>query len=168
MLGVAILLYRGLQPGVTVEMFDRPLLNGVLPIQFLFQAYATGIVILYVNALRTLGAHRFMNDGSEMTFSEQLIDSVNFVHWPLISGIWAPVGLRFHALHHLFPSLPYHQLAKAHAKLMQELPANNLYRRTNAIVCLVCCGVSGNRPKRRSNAIPNQSRNTLNQIAMKR
>jgi fatty acid desaturase len=41
-----------------------------------------------------------------------------------------PVGLRFHALHHLFPSLPYHNLAAAHARLMAALPADSPYRRT--------------------------------------
>ena len=42
------------------------------------------------------------------------------------------VGLRFHALHHLFPSLPYHNLAKAHRRLMKELPANSPYRLTES------------------------------------
>ncbi|HWL73233.1 MAG TPA: fatty acid desaturase, partial [Burkholderiaceae bacterium] len=36
----------------------------------------------------------------------------------------------YHALHHLFPSLPYHNLARAHRRLMAELPADNLYRQT--------------------------------------
>jgi fatty acid desaturase len=46
--------------------------------------------------------------------------------------LWAPVGLRYHALHHLFPSLPYHNLGKAHRRLMRELPADSPYRQTES------------------------------------
>ena len=31
--------------------------------------------------------------------------------------LWAPVGLRYHATHHLLPSLPYHALPEAHRRL---------------------------------------------------
>ena len=72
----------------------------------------TGVFIVAINALRTLGAHRWTHDGSrEMTFVEQMLDSVNYPHNPLIGGLWAPIGLRFHALHHIFPTMPYHALA---------------------------------------------------------
>ena len=66
-----------------------------------------------------------------MTFVEQLLDSVNYPRRPWLTGLWAPVGLRFHALHHLFPSLPYHNLAAAHARLMAELPDDSPYRETS-------------------------------------
>jgi fatty acid desaturase len=42
------------------------------------------------------------------------------------------VGLRYHALHHLFPSLPYHNLGRAHQRLMAELPTDSPYRLTNS------------------------------------
>lgn len=100
---------------------------------FLVQAYLTAVFIVAINALRTLGAHRWTHgDESEMTFVEQMLDSVNYPENPLIGGLWAPVGLRFHALHHIFPTMPYHALATAHARLMRELPANSPYRRCNA------------------------------------
>lgn len=41
---------------------------------------------------------------------------------------WCPVGLRYHALHHLFPALPYHNLPEAHRRLMAGLPADHPYR----------------------------------------
>ena len=44
--------------------------RGVLPMGFLVQAYLTGVVIVLINSIRTLGAHRFVNDGREMTFVE--------------------------------------------------------------------------------------------------
>lgn len=126
---VAIFLYRGLQPGAD-PYGPYPMRRGVLPMSFLLQAYLTGVVVMLINSIRTLGAHRFTSDGREMTFVEQLIDSVNYPRNPLVTGLWAPVGLRFHALHHLFPSLPYHNLAEAHRRLMAELPADNVYRTT--------------------------------------
>jgi fatty acid desaturase len=111
--------------------FAALLARGVLPWFVLGQVYATGVVIVTINALRTLGAHRWVNaDGREMTFVEQMVDSVNYSRRPLIAGLWAPVGLRFHALHHIFPTMPYHALATAHARLMRSLPSDSPYRLT--------------------------------------
>ena len=42
--------------------------------------------------------------------------------------MWAPVGLRYHALHHLFPTLPYHNLKAAHEYLLVHLPPESPYR----------------------------------------
>jgi fatty acid desaturase len=43
-----------------------------------------------------------------------------------------PVGLRFHALHHMLPSLPYHSLSEAHRILMTALPSDSIYFQTNS------------------------------------
>lgn len=43
---------------------------------------------------------------------------------------WAPLGLRYHALHHLLPMMPYHSLSEAHARLMTQLPPGSPYHRT--------------------------------------
>ncbi len=108
------------------------LLLGITPPSFLPRVYLTALGVLTFNAFRTLGAHRFRGQGEEMTFVEQLLDSVNVAERPLISELWGPVGLRFHALHHLFPSLPYHNLPEAHRRLMAALPADSPYRQTLA------------------------------------
>jgi fatty acid desaturase len=36
--------------------------------------------------------------------------------------LWAPLGLRYHATHHLFPTMPYHSLGAAYRRLARELP----------------------------------------------
>jgi len=100
------------------------------PIPFLIHAYLTAVVIVTLNGLRTLGAHRWTNEGGQMNFIEQLLDTANYPHRAPISELWGPVGTRYHALHHLFPSLPYHALGAAHRRLMAELPADSPYRRT--------------------------------------
>lgn len=103
-----------------------------LPKTFLLQVYLTGVFIVTINAIRTLGAHRWTSVGGEMTFVEQMLDSVNYPRNPAVGVLWAPVGLRFHALHHIFPTMPYHALAEAHRRLMAELPADSPYRQCNA------------------------------------
>ena len=87
-----------------------PLNFGHLPIPFLVHAYCTSVVIVFLNSVRTLGSHRWTNAGQEMTFVEQLLDSVNYPRHAWLSELWGPVGTRFHALHHLFPSLPISSL----------------------------------------------------------
>lgn len=103
---------------------------GWVPFGFLLTAYAVSVGAMLLNSVRTLGAHRYRSSGEPMTFVEQLLDSVNYPRHPILSAVWAPVGLRFHALHHLFPSMPYHNLALAHQRLMEGLPTDSLYRQT--------------------------------------
>lgn len=94
--------------------------------------YAVALGLLVLNEFRTLGAHRWTNDEGEMTFEEQLLDSVNYPHSPWISELWGPTGTRYHALHHLFPSLPYHNLGRAHRRLVDGLPDDSPYHQTIA------------------------------------
>lgn len=95
-------------------------------------AYSTAIGLLVLNEVRTLGAHRWTGDGRELSFEEQLLDSVNYPHHPWFSELWGPVGTRYHALHHLFPRLPYHDLAEAHDRLVKGLPKDSPYHQTIA------------------------------------
>jgi fatty acid desaturase len=99
-------------------------------IPFAIQAYLTAIFVVFVNSLRTLGSHRYTNTHAEMTFQEQLLDSLNYPYRPWITELWGPLGMRFHALHHLFPALPYHAMPEAHCRLMARLPADSPYRAT--------------------------------------
>jgi fatty acid desaturase len=107
-----------------------PVFLGRMPIPFIVHAYLMAVCIIFLNSLRTVGAHRWMNDGGEMTFLDQLLDSVNYPRHAWISELWGPVGTRFHALHHLFPTLPYHALPLAHQRLMDSLPEDSPYRET--------------------------------------
>jgi fatty acid desaturase len=64
-----------------------------------------------------------------MSFREQFLDTVNVPPPALLPVLWAPVGLRYHALHHLMPRLPYHNLGDAHRRLVATLPEDSDYRR---------------------------------------
>lgn len=80
-----------------------------------------------LNQLRTLVAHLWENDGEAMTVTAQYLDSVNVPPPGWLAPLWAPVGLRYHALHHLLPSLPYHALGEAHRRLSAHLGAGSTY-----------------------------------------
>ena len=94
-------------------------------------AMAVIAVTAVLNQLRTLAAHLWTNDGATMTVTAQYLDSVNVPPPGLAPYVWAPVGLRYHATHHLLPSLPYHSLGEAHRRLTAEFGAGTTYQGAN-------------------------------------
>lgn len=116
-----------------VLVLRAPIISGQIIDGFLIQAYLISVTLILINNVRTLGAHRWTGDGSELTFEEQLLDSVNYPYRPWFTEIWGPVGTRYHALHHLFPSLPYHNLGVAHRRLEAGLPKDSLYHETTRV-----------------------------------
>ena len=80
-----------------------------------------------LNQLRTLVAHLWENEGEAMTVTAQYLDSVNVPPPAFLAPLWAPVGLRYHALHHLLPSVPYHALGEAHRRLHAQLGGQSTY-----------------------------------------
>jgi fatty acid desaturase len=104
---------------------------GIIPWQALLLWYLVAVLMFLLNSLRTLAAHCYRNPGDRvMDYAEQYLDSVNIPGNALITPLWAPVGLRYHATHHLFPSLPYHALGKAHRRLAANLSDSALYLQT--------------------------------------
>lgn len=99
-------------------------ISGWIPVRVLGLAAAIFAGMAFINQLRTVAAHAWENESEPMTFEEQFLDSVNVPPPALLPALWAPVGLRYHALHHLLPRLPYHSLGKAHARLAAALPAS--------------------------------------------
>ncbi len=92
----------------------------------LLVAMAVTSMVAIFNQLRTLVAHLWENDGERMTVTAQYLDSVNVPS--VIAGFWAPVGLRYHATHHLLPSLPYHSLHEAHRRISAQLGKQSTYQ----------------------------------------
>nr|WP_235506433.1 fatty acid desaturase [Altererythrobacter sp. Root672] len=83
------------------------------------------------NQLRTLVAHLWENEGEAMSVTAQYLDSVNVPPPSPLAVLWAPVGLRYHALHHLLPSLPYHSLGEAHRRLKERFGTDSTYAGAN-------------------------------------
>jgi fatty acid desaturase len=103
---------------------------GIVPWTIVPKWYVLFLLWNTLNHMRTLGAHRYRNRGEPMNYGAQLLDTNTIPGLPLIAELWAPLGMRFHALHHLVPSMPYHEMGKAHRRLMAELPADSPYRQT--------------------------------------
>ena len=103
------------------------LFKGVIGWMVLVKAYVLIGLTLGLNWVRNLAAHSYSNRGERMTLAAQFSDSINITGQTWITLLMFPVGLRYHALHHLFPYLPYHNLGKAHARLIAQLPAGSAY-----------------------------------------
>ncbi|MEG8038260.1 fatty acid desaturase [Sphingomonas sp. LR60] len=104
---------------------------GVLPLRAFLIFLAVGSGVALINQVRTLVAHLWENEGEVMTVTAQYLDSVNVPPPALLPVLWAPIGLRYHALHHLLPGVPYHALGKAHQRLAGVLEADSPYYKAN-------------------------------------
>lgn len=91
--------------------------------------YALGLAVLLLNQMRQLADHHFESEGGHLELSDHILDSCNYTGRDLLTWLFFPFAIRYHALHHLFPMLPYHNLAVAHTYLMRELPFDSPYRR---------------------------------------
>ncbi len=105
--------------------------SGFIPLNafLIFLVIVSAVAVL--NQVRTLVAHLWENDGAPLSVTAQFLDSVNVPPPALLPAIWAPVGLRYHALHHLLPSVPYHALGEAHRRLTAQLTPDSAYHKAN-------------------------------------
>lgn len=116
--------------------------EGILPGSFVGCWAIVASLAFGVNAIRTLAAHRYDHDENELSMTEQLLDSCT-IHSDAgilqglavtvgegVRAVVAPVGLRYHALHHWIPSLPYHRLGRTHRLLVSTLRKEAPYYKT--------------------------------------
>jgi fatty acid desaturase len=122
---------------------------GALDPQWLLRWYGVAAALLMLNHLRTLAAHRYESSGEKLDTMGQLVDSVNLRGIPGLTPLLAPVGLRYHGLHHLVPGLPYHSLGALHRRLLAELPPDSAYRRTERSTLVATLGTLLSRARRR-------------------
>jgi len=119
--------------GVILAAWSVPvtlLVMGVLSPRFIYQWIGVMTLVCLLNTLRVLAAHEYESDGHAGDRHWQLRDSIDSPGGPWTT-LWAPVGLRYHALHHYFPGIPYHNLGAAYRRLTRELPKELGYARSS-------------------------------------
>ena len=99
---------------------------GALPIAAFGVWLGVLLVISFLNTARVLGAHEYDSEGAALSRHGQLRDSIDTPGGPW-TELWAPVGLRYHALHHYFPGIPYHNLGIAYRRIAASLPGQAEY-----------------------------------------
>jgi fatty acid desaturase len=105
--------------------------SGLLPWRVFAVWFGVSSLISFINTLRTLGAHAYESSGDPLDREGQLTDSID-TPGALWTELWAPVGLRYHALHHYFPGIPYHSLPEAWRRISATLPAGAVYHRVRS------------------------------------
>lgn len=105
--------------------------TGTMSLRTLAIILAVASAVAVVNQLRTLVAHLWENEGEAMTVTAQYLDTVNVPPPATLPALWAPVGLRYHALHHLLPGVPYHALGEAHRRISAALDGESPYHKAS-------------------------------------
>ncbi len=123
-------------PFVAVEMLcflraaaiPAALLMGGMPWHRVPQLYLLAIGAITINQLRHLADHHYESDGEKTTLAQEVLDSANHTSGKdIMSWLLYPFAVKYHALHHLAPAIPYHNLAAAHNHLVATLPADSPY-----------------------------------------
>ena len=100
--------------------------SGLIPVNLVLQFYAVIVILLVLHGIRIMVGHRYEVEGSRDRI-EQVLDSYNFTGNRPVTCLMAPLGFHLHALHHLFPKIPYHNMPEAHRRINAALPASSFY-----------------------------------------
>ena len=106
-------------------------LTGVLSWNLAWAWYEVAFIALLANYYRVMSAHVYLSGMAPTTRKQQILDSLTVTGSPWLWWLY-PVGLRYHALHHMMPQVPYHHMAKLHHILLTRLPDDHPYRATIA------------------------------------
>jgi fatty acid desaturase len=110
-----------LASGLILSILLGAWIAGWLSGSIVLRIYVLAVLAIELNWIRNLAGHRFGSDGRPVSPDEQFSDSITVLGPPLLVELLFPVGLRYHALHHLLPGIPYHHLAEAHGRLLVGL-----------------------------------------------
>ena len=113
---------------IRATMIPMAVVLGAAPASRMVLLYTLGISVLVLNQMRLVADHHLESDGERTAMSAHILDSCNYTSRDLFTWLFFPFAIRYHALHHLFPTVPYHNLRATHAYLKKNLPADSPYR----------------------------------------
>jgi fatty acid desaturase len=113
--------------GAYLLIFGVLLVTAALPVSAVLHFYAVIVAALFLHGIRIMVGHRYDAEGAPGDRVDQVLDSFNFTHNRPVVTLLAPLGFNLHALHHLFPSIPYHNMPEAHRLISAALPTNSVY-----------------------------------------
>lgn len=103
----------------------------VLCVGFWFEVGVWCVLLAAIGVLNTVRAicatHLYDERSGGRDLIGQLQDSINVDSGHPMVWLMCPVGLQYHALHHLAPQLPYHSLPEAHQRLLHAFPPDSGY-----------------------------------------
>lgn len=108
------------------------LLTGLIPVIVVLHFYSILVAVLVLHGIRIIVGHRYESEGDSLNRLDQVLDSYNFTRQRVMTTLLAPVGFNLHALHHLFPNIPYHNMREAHCRISAALPRDSLYHAVEA------------------------------------
>jgi fatty acid desaturase len=103
------------------------LLTGIMPLELPIHFYAITACTLVLHGFRIMAGHRYESEGDIQSRLDQVLDSFNFTRNRPVTWLLVPLGFHLHALHHLFPNIPYHNMPEAHRRITSVLPSNSIY-----------------------------------------
>jgi fatty acid desaturase len=98
-----------------------------LPLRALGAPLAVMTLAMALNQVRAHTTHRFQSEGAPLDEAGMLADSIN-VEVTALGRLLFPLNVNLHALHHLAPAVPFHNLERAHRRLVRLLPSTAGYR----------------------------------------
>ena len=108
------------------------LITGLIPFGLAAEFSTMMVLVLALHGLRIMAGHRYQSDGHPKNRLQQVADSFNFTRNRPLTWLMAPLGFHLHALHHLFPTIPYHNMPEAHRRIAAALPKDSPYHRAES------------------------------------
>jgi len=102
------------------------------PAGMILHVYALFVVVLFLHSMRVMVGHRYETEKYPQGRIGQILDSYNFTRNPVVTRLMAPLGFDLHALHHLFPNIPFHNMPEAHRRITAALPTDSAYHAAEA------------------------------------
>ncbi len=93
---------------------------GLLPVFVHLQRLVVMCGSLMINHSRTLVVHFYASGGEAQSLQEQVEDTITLEGRWWWTGLFAPLGSQYHALHHALPTLPYHALWAVHREILKQ------------------------------------------------